>query len=366
MNKSMYKMPGLIFNSFFLKKEPISIIHFVTNRCNARCEHCFVDINNQSITKNELSLDEIERMTKTFGKSLFNVNLTGGEPFLRKDMFDIAKSYFTNTNIQSLFITTNGFFTDRIQDFLESYVSSNIKGKVTFQFSIDNFEEEHDKNRKVEGLFRKVLDSYHLVKSYKNVNIMPNICITLAHHNYNNVLKLYTYLKSLGIDSCTATMMREAGVVKKIDADIKKKLLSAYIELTKIMRKDQLSGVTKGFEKHFQGRLMNSKNILVSTIVAETYKDKKFIVNCSAASLFGVIYANGDVYPCEILSDKDLGNLRDYDMDFMKLWKNKQTNECKEFIKRTKCNCTYECVWSVNTISNPQFIVPMLYNAVRF
>jgi radical SAM protein with 4Fe4S-binding SPASM domain len=366
MNKSIYKMPGLALNSFFLKKEPISIIHFVTNRCNARCKHCFIDFNNQSIFRNELSLDEIKKMTKYFGKSLFNVNLTGGEPFLRKDMFEIARSYFLNTTIQSLFITTNGYFTDKIKDFLDNFVGSSLKGNVTFQFSIDSFEEEHNKNRKVEGLFRRALESYHLVKSYKNVNIMPNICITLAHHNYHNVLELYTYLKSLGIDSCTATMMREAGVVRKINPDVKKKILNSYNELTKEIYRDQLSGKTKGFEEHLQGRFMNSKNILVSKIVAETYIEKKFIVNCSAASLFGVIYANGDVYPCEILGNKNLGNLRDYDMNFMKLWKDRKTQECKEFIKKTKCNCTFECVWSVNAISNPRFIVPMLYNAARF
>jgi radical SAM protein with 4Fe4S-binding SPASM domain len=305
-------------------------------------------------------------MTKYLGRSLFNVNLTGGEPFLRKDIFDITMAYFTNTGIRSLFITTNGYFTAKIKNFLDSFIRSGIKGKLTLQISIDNFKEEHDRNRRLEGLFAKALDSYFLVKSYKNINIMPNICITLTHHNYNNALALYAYLKSAGIESCTATIMREAGIVRSIDPDLKKKILETYVHLTKEMREDQLSGATKGFEGHIQGRLMNSKNLLVSNIIAKTYLDKKFIANCSAASLFGVIYPNGDVYPCEILGNRKLGNIRDYDMNFMKLWQDKKTGKCRDFIKESKCNCTYECVWSVNAISNPRFIVPMLYNAARF
>jgi radical SAM protein with 4Fe4S-binding SPASM domain len=365
MSKSLYDISKIALNSYFSKKEPVSIIHFVTNRCNARCKHCFIDFSDQTIPGDELSLDEIRKLTKHMGKCLFNVNLTGGEPFLRSDIFEIAMSYFTNTGIQSLFVTTNGYLTDRIGAFLNAFTSSGLQRKVTFQFSIDNFEEDHDKNRKLKGLFRRALDSYFLVKSYENKNIMPNICITLTHHNYHNVMELYDYLKKHGVDSCTATMMREAGVITKISPEIKKKILKSYRELTKRIYEDQLSGVTKGFEKHLQGRLMNSKNMLVSKIVADTYLEKKFISPCSAASLFGVIYANGDVFPCEILGDKNLGNLRDYDMDFMKLWQNRKTRACREFIRKTKCSCTYECVWSVNAISNPRFIVPMLFNAVR-
>ena len=41
----------------------------------------------------ELTLDEIDVLTKNLGKSLLNVNLTGGEPFARKDLTEIAKKY---------------------------------------------------------------------------------------------------------------------------------------------------------------------------------------------------------------------------------------------------------------------------------
>ncbi len=284
MNDSIYKIPGLALNTFILKKEPFSIVHFVTNKCNARCKHCFIDLNNPDIAKDELSLAEINKLTKSLGKSLFNVNLTGGEPFIRKDIFEIARSYFTNTDIQSLFITTNGFFTDRIKSFLDEFVSSGIKGNITLQFSIDNFEEEHDKNRRVKGLFRKTIESYHLVKSYKSANIMPNICITLTDHNYHKVLDLYKHLKALGIDSCTATIMREAGVVKTIDPDLKKELLNTYLKLTRQIRNDQLSGAMKGFERHLQGRLMNSKNMLVHKVIKEAYVETPWSNNIGTVS----------------------------------------------------------------------------------
>ena len=38
-------------NALIYKKEPVSIVHFLTNRCNARCSFCFIDFENPEILK---------------------------------------------------------------------------------------------------------------------------------------------------------------------------------------------------------------------------------------------------------------------------------------------------------------------------
>ena len=68
--------PHVINNLLFKKNEPISLVHFVTNRCNARCSFCFIDFDDPKTFANELSLDEISILTKNLGKSLLNVNFT--------------------------------------------------------------------------------------------------------------------------------------------------------------------------------------------------------------------------------------------------------------------------------------------------
>ena len=101
----LVKKTGLnrvVKNILFNRKEPISLVHFVTNRCNARCSFCFIDFDDPKTFSHELTLDEIDKLTKNLGKSLLNVNLTGGEPFARKDLTEIAKKYLTNSTIQSI------------------------------------------------------------------------------------------------------------------------------------------------------------------------------------------------------------------------------------------------------------------------
>ena len=89
----------LLKNIYFKKDKPVSLIIFLTERCNARCSFCFIDFEDPNTFKSELTLSEIDKLTKNLGKSLLNVNLTGGEPFARKEIIDIAKLYIKNTTI---------------------------------------------------------------------------------------------------------------------------------------------------------------------------------------------------------------------------------------------------------------------------
>jgi len=47
-----------------------------------------------------------------------------------------------------------------------------------------------------------------------------------------------------------------------------------------------------------------------------------------------------------------LGNLRENNMDFMKIWNSNLTKKTKKFIIKSKCNCTYECALSFNILGN--------------
>ncbi len=355
----------LAYNAYVSQKEPISLVHFVTNRCNARCKHCFIDFDDPETFKGDLSLEEIDKMTKTMGKSLLNVNLTGGEPLLHPQFYEVVQLYFKNTTVESVYVNTNGNYTDMTKKLIERFIESGVKGKLFFSISLDNFKEDHDKNRRLEGLYENAMKTYHMIHAFKNPNITCNIGITVTGHNYANVVPLYHHLRKESVTSMSAIIMREEGIIKKIPDQVKKNILDAYVELTDQIKKDHLKGDIHGYGDHLQGTLMNAKNFLVYDKIKESYLDPHFISHCPAGALFGVIYNNGDVYPCEILYENKLGSLREYDMNFMKLWGNAETKKCKKFIKDTDCNCTYECAWSINTISNAKHVPKLFGNSVQ-
>ena len=145
---------GTVINNILVKKKtPVSLIHFLTNRCNARCSFCFIDFDNPKTFAGELNLKEIEKLTKNMGDTLLNVNFTGGEPFARKDIVEIAKTYIDNTTIQSIYITTNASLPDRILNFAKEINDYNSDIELNFQISIDDLPEKHNAVRKIKNLF---------------------------------------------------------------------------------------------------------------------------------------------------------------------------------------------------------------------
>ena len=84
--------------------------HFVTSVCNARCAHCFYPIN---AGKNELTLEEIDRFATTL-PPIRLLLISGGEPFLRRDLPDLIRVYFERCGFFSASIPTNGFSPEEV------------------------------------------------------------------------------------------------------------------------------------------------------------------------------------------------------------------------------------------------------------
>ena len=342
----------VINNIYFAKNEPVSVVHFLTNRCNARCSFCFIDFDDPNTFKNELSLDEIEKLTKSFGSSLLNVNLTGGEPFARKDIIDIAKLYIRNSTVQSIYVTTNASLPDRVENFVKEVRKLEDDVELTFQISIDDFPEKHNKVRKIENLFENCIDTYFRLKKF-TTNVNPVVSITVNHENCDDIKNIYDHLvNKCKIDSLKCTIVRDEGVYKTPDAK-KNKIFEAYSWLTNKILQASKEGIIKNYNKNsIQGRLHNKKDEISWNLTKKMYLKPHYISPCHAAGLFGIITASGLVYPCEILVDKMLGDLRKNDMNFMKIWKSKKTAETKDFIKKTNCHCSYECALTYNILGN--------------
>ena len=357
---------GLARNLYIDRRYPISLIQFVTNRCNARCAFCFIDFDDPNINKGELSLSEIERLSLTMGPHLKNINLTGGEPFARKDLLDIARTWFRNTEIESIFITCNGSLPDRVERFTRTLSAEFPDRQILFSLSIDALNEKHDNIRKLPRLFDNCLQTYRMLRDLGRMgaNVMANIAITVSPDNYTSALDTYEALTGEhGVTAMTCTAVREAGVFK-LPAEQKQGILDTYRALTQRIRDDLASGRIQGYDRSSPlGRMINRKNDLMTGIIADTYMDHQFVTPCQAGSLLAVMAADGTVSPCEVLS-WPLGNVRDFDLDFMALWDSAETAKLRQWRNDTKCACTYECAWSYNILGSPKYLPALLKAAL--
>lgn len=355
--------PGFFINAFITKRGPLSIVHFLTDRCNARCPHCFIDFNNPAPVGALLTFDEIRRLTKTMGRGLYNVNLTGGEPFLREDLFEIVSAYFENTTAKSIVITSNGSLVNAIKSFVDKFAHSGIKGRVKLSFSLDDFEDKHDALRNIKGAFSSSLEAYRVVEGCRDSRLMADIALTVTPYNYRDILDLHTALKEKGIQHFSAILMRAEGIVKSINN--KSDVMNAYRKLvTRILADQQLQKIPS------QHRLIEAirryKNALVLDLFSGTSLSPSRVSACEAGRLFGIIYPNGDVYPCEILDRAwCFGNVRDTDLNFIGLWRGGKASSLRNLLHQARCSCTYECAWSVNVVANPVYWARMFMLSCR-
>ena len=356
---------NLLKNVYLTRKEPLSVVHFLTNRCNARCSFCFIDFDDPKTFANELTVDEIEKMTKTFGKSLLNVNFTGGEPFARKEINKIAKLYIQNTTIQSIYITTNASLPDRILSFAKEITEENKNIELTIQISIDSFPETHNKVRKIKNLFNTCYETFHALNKI-NERVNPIVAITVTNENCDDIKDIYkSFVEKYKFNAIKCIAVRDEGIYKT-PLDKKQKIFKAYEWLSNQIAEDSKNKILDNYNYNsLQGRLHAEKDIIANKMVQQMYMEPKYISPCHAGSLFGVITASGSVYPCEILEDKKIGELRDFDMNFMKMWKNETTKQVKKFILKSKCHCTYECALSYNILSNWRYQPKLFAAAIK-
>lgn len=346
-------------NAFLLRKNPVYLIHFVTERCNARCPHCFVDFKDKN---GELTLEQIERIASTSGKCLRNVALTGGEPFLREDLFEIANIWYKNSTAQTVSITTNGSMPDKIEDFCQKISKKNIP--VFFLFSYDFIGEKHSEYRRLKDLHINVMTSYELVKKfYPNMNAM--LQLTVSENNADCAFETYNYMKNeLGVKNINCSIVRGENIDKAPD-DVRKKVGNVYEKLQSQIDKDfdlkKLNGYTDG---SLTSAILNAKNKILWKYVLKDFRERKYFSPCRAGELLGIIYSKGDIFPCEMLN-KSFGNLADFDYNFLKCWTSEKAINVKKLIRSHKCHCTYECAWLLNILSNVSYYPNLLYYVIK-
>lgn len=163
----------------------------LTDRCNLRCIMCKQW---RQELKDELCIDEWLDAIKQLNRlGIKEINFTGGEPLLKKEVFDLAK--YASSLGTTCGLTTNGYLIN------EEIVKRLIENGVTiFTISLDALEDDYDDIRGVKGAFQRVKNAINvLLKFKKEEGITVNISFVLMKPTLKHLNKVLEFCKALGL-----------------------------------------------------------------------------------------------------------------------------------------------------------------------
>ncbi len=146
-----------LFNNTQNKRIPLIVNYEITDRCNESCFHCYH--RGEKKKDNELSAFGIKKLLKSLKKegTLFLI-ITGGEPFLREDIFEILEFVY-NLGFATI-IYTNGTLLNR-------QAVKKLKQLNIFSLHISLYSlkpEVHDRITGLAGSFKKTLNAVNMLK----------------------------------------------------------------------------------------------------------------------------------------------------------------------------------------------------------
>lgn len=143
---------SILQNRLGLVPRPSWCTYLVCYRCNARCGMC----DSWRVRPGEeLTAEQVGVVFGKIGR-LDVVRLTGGEPFLREDMREVAEAVLRHSRPFVIHITTNGSFPARIEEFVRGFSRPQ---RLRFMVSFDGAAVEHDRNRGADVTYATALES---------------------------------------------------------------------------------------------------------------------------------------------------------------------------------------------------------------
>lgn len=300
---------------------PLTINWAVTNRCNFQCRHCYsrADVNE------ELGFDVVCTIVKKMSAAkVFSVNFGGGEPLLRKDIFEIA-AYASHLGL-AVSMNSNGFLIDKT-------VAQKLKeaGFKKVGVSIDSPSPKvHDEFRGIKGSHGKAMAA---LRHLKEAGIEISISSVICKINVGDIDGLIKQALSLDVDSLNFHNFKCSGLgfTNRDTLDLSpEEWREFYI-------------YTIGHKERIKGLRISLEDPIIASL---GYRNGDVLVKGSVCGKLSLnIKANGDVTPCGFIPIV-IGNLCNDDL--LKMWNDSPVLEMmRNKTPKGKClNCGHysECL----------------------
>jgi MoaA/NifB/PqqE/SkfB family radical SAM enzyme len=298
--------------------------------------------------KDDLTKDEIFELSRSLGR-IENLNLSGGEPFLRAEFGEICRQFIRQNQVRQIYVPTNGYFADRTVKQITETLKEKDLDLFVAEISLDGLGEFHNKFRGSPGAFDKAMQTYEALAKIQESD--PRLRIhsisTATDVNMDEIRRLTSYL----FDRCPKMDHHNLALIRgdRKNPSLQGPGLEQYRKLYEYIRRLWAPRET--------GRYGSVVEPMLQWAKSRTANAQAQVIPCRAGVLSAVVYSNGDVSVCETHSP--LGNLRQ--KSFFEIWGSPEAQALREQIASKQCYCTNEVfLWPSITYQPHQLIRTMV------
>jgi len=187
----------------------------ITDACNFRCRHCY---QHDFTGASDLALDGLikvyENIASYAGSRKTRINITGGEPFLRKDLFGLLRYLDRHDTTEELAIITNASLID--EDLLERL--KGIKKLRQLKISLDGATAKTNDSIRKAGAFRMTLEKINLVQEKGALEVI--VMLTAMRSNAYELPAVFQLCRELKVDGLIIERFIPLGQGKGLKSEV--------------------------------------------------------------------------------------------------------------------------------------------------
>jgi MoaA/NifB/PqqE/SkfB family radical SAM enzyme len=387
---SSIQLAGRLFSSWLEPATPAYLVYFVTAACNAKCEMCFYWQEIESAkTRKELTPEETAKIAEHLPR-LIQLTLSGGEPFLRDDLFDLVRPLIEKPRPVFLSIPTNGTLTDRIVETVSRLTASFPWLRISIELSVEGVGETHDRILSRPGAFQDLLKTWSGLKAIRPrfPNLRLGVLTVFSALSQSEIFDTLKYIKS-EMKPDRVEILFARGVPRNPAAG--KISIEKFKEAADWLAKE--SPRPEGFMDRLRDELAREKR----SLIIEAVSKNMMITPCLAGKKLIVMEPDGRIRPCEMLdtmagkeshisdlkSQREakkfeegkkrkekatdntwLGSLRESDYDLSKILASEQAKRVLNLIDKSSCHCSYECAALADLVFSPSSMLKIFLKSL--
>ena len=324
--------------------KPINLTFSVTNVCQSRCKTCQIwDLYRQNPAKKEeeLTSTEIKKIFRSMGH-IYLFNVSGGEPFLRPDFVDIIEAAVNYLTPGIIHIPTNAIALQqsatKVEAILQLLQRQSPHTQLTVKPSMDHVGAKHDEIRGIRGNFEKVMALFNRLKEMKAYypNLHVELGTVISRWNVDDIEEIAAYITGLGVDSYRNEIAEQRSEMFNRQDNITPSPEQYDEAIALFVRQIRASMQDKVL---FQ-RITNAFRLVYYQLAIKVMKRNEQVIPCYAGISNAHMTPYGDIWPCCTLGyDRPMGNLRDFDYDFKRLWRSPQARAVRRYVRTRQCAC---------------------------